>query len=57
MKYNPDGDWKQKQKQKQKQWFRSARYEADEKLKGSDQKLWKEMKTKRLEDQIKDLNN
>ena len=59
------GDWKYSHKmkynhdwlQKQKAWFRSARYEADEKLKKSDKKSWKKMKTKRLEDQIKELDN
>ena len=53
MKYNPNGDWSGKKKA----WFRSAQYEADTKMKNSDPRKWKKMKTKRLEDQIKALDN
>ena len=51
MKLNPD--WTKKQKQ----WFRSAQLEADEKMKKTDKKSWKKMKTKQLEDAIKELDN
>ena len=53
MKYNPDGIWSGKKKA----WFRSAQYEADKKMKDSDPRAWKKMKTKRLQDQIKELDS
>ena len=53
MKWNPDSDWMKKKKA----WFKSARYEADKKMKDSEPIAWKKTKTKRLQDQIKKLDS